>query len=315
MKVRDEVQNRIRAAEPNYFDYARTFRPQSTPMFGKVLLFKCLIVNTLLAGLATLLVDEIDVANLEKAQMRLARRLLGRYGYRKVAGDARNLEVTEETVRATLGILPIRIMLRRRIMWYFRGVAMNRKNQILAALLGKAGWDGRVPIDDDGIPNRYSCSWLKMLHRDLLDFIPEWTGFVGDWEEKVRKIKKDDLDESNLVEPLERFPAKTLNNEMRETGTTEIAGTTSAGPNEETTNDGSSAGSNAGVSAPMNDAGMDGSAGNNNANQEIPLVQPRGRGVDGLIRCDDCTETFTSEQYLTVHKAHVHKNTKLRTTQ
>ncbi len=90
-----------------------------------------------------------DVARLDAAQNRIGRRLLGRHGYRRVQGDNRDLDVTDDTVRRKLRLCHLAIVLRQRRLCCFHGVVKNRKHQVLAVLLGRGGCDGKWPVDVD----------------------------------------------------------------------------------------------------------------------------------------------------------------------
>lgn len=105
------------------------------PINGKVTLCKCLIVGTLLAGIATLSVKPADLTRLQSAMLRIGLRLLGRRGYRRVRGSSIDNDDTDDKVLKMLKLEPVWSMLRQRRIMYFRGVIGWHKHRILATLL------------------------------------------------------------------------------------------------------------------------------------------------------------------------------------
>ena len=107
------------------------------------------------------------ITQLDRAQLYLARQCLGRYGYRRTeTEDPNDEEVTNQSVRAAMGLPLIGLLLRARRLKFLRHLVTSGQNRVLAALLGRAAWDKETVhmVDDNGVPTDDAPPWLRMVH-------------------------------------------------------------------------------------------------------------------------------------------------------
>ena len=154
-----EIRKRIVAANMNFVDFARVLKSTRTPRLGKRVLFSCLITSALVSCMDALAPEPHQVRRLERAQLRMARQCLGRYGYRRTGNDDPNdEEVTNQTVRTALRLPLLDLLLRVRRLKFLRHLVRSGQDRVLASLLGKDTWDadGIEMIDPNGTPTEHS---------------------------------------------------------------------------------------------------------------------------------------------------------------
>ena len=154
----------------------------SARLKGKLIVFKAVVLNSLLHGLEVAGLSEADIVCLEKAQDQMLRTVLGEGGCRTVLKDGKKIFLRSSTkeVLQLAGFGTVRSDLRaRRLCWLRRACATERADGIafppLAAVCGRFSWEKR-----DACPTRQ-----QQLFTEDLEFLLDHEVWLcdGEWKE------------------------------------------------------------------------------------------------------------------------------------
>ena len=138
--LRAELQKRIGAARSGFARFSKLFKSRTVPVARKVLIFKAVVNEALLAALEVRPLGCSGCHTLERARGLLLRSLFGRQGFGAVAGDDRHESVTVESLRRRVQLSTVASELTvRRLMWLRASLLAEMRGQTrleLAALFG-----------------------------------------------------------------------------------------------------------------------------------------------------------------------------------
>ena len=148
--------------------------------------------ETLLSALEVRVLPSSAVDRLESARGLLLRRLFGKNGYGKVAGQTQPVSVTISMLRARCGLASVITELRvRRLLWLRASLAAESAGEIrleLAALFGKFPWQAQEPVAPSGCLTDAAPAFLHVLLDDLRAICSGFSGFSPGWKAAVLAI-------------------------------------------------------------------------------------------------------------------------------
>eukprot|EP00438_Fugacium_kawagutii_P023486 Skav201495 [mRNA] locus=scaffold1154:15130:15882:+ [translate_table: standard] len=140
-----DITNRLAAARTAWHAMQGWWRVPHVQLKHKVMVFRSLVLSSLLSGLEAATLTQGDIAQLERAQVKYLRSLSGRFGYQAVP-ETSGVEPEFATsaykaksnafVRQAVGIYTIRTeLLHRRLKWLQAIAASREKHKVLLAVV------------------------------------------------------------------------------------------------------------------------------------------------------------------------------------
>ena len=182
---RSEVERRLSAANRNFMLLSRFWCATGNNRW-KGIMFKAGIQSAQFSGLAALPVAKTCLQALDRQTAVLARRaVLGACALEGNSGHAEAL-ATKEVLKKLRTHLPSIQLAKQKLAWWQKIVAKPVPNfLLLAALFGKATWDSKNPIRDDGRAHETQYAFLA----ELLELLVRLAR-VSDLEEVIDDILK-----------------------------------------------------------------------------------------------------------------------------
>lgn len=181
-----ELQKRIASAKSGFAQFARFFQRSRVPLRRKIMVFKCVVNESLLSALEVRPLSKSDENRLEQARGMLLRRIFGWDGFGAVAGDSAHRSVTVASLRQQAKLATISSELRvRRLLWLRGALSAEQAGQTrldLAALFGSCNELMDSLNEDTGSVSSHAPRFLHLLHGDLDALIPGFDGFRGSWK-------------------------------------------------------------------------------------------------------------------------------------
>lgn len=175
-----EIRARIAAARFGQAKFSKVFKCRGARLRDKVLIWKCVVLGSLLSSLEVRTLSGKQVARLDRVMVQLGRRALGSASWLQ----RENRRATTEEVRQKLKVDRMDVILQERRAHYFQRLCQRDDKQVLAVLLGKFRWEQEGPLTN-GVPNQWATPWVKQIWSDLRELVPGFEGFVGGWQDHV----------------------------------------------------------------------------------------------------------------------------------
>ena len=193
--LRAELQKRIGAARSGFARFSKLFKSRTVPVARKVLIFKAVVNEALLAALEVRPLGCSGCHTLERARGLLLRRLFGRQGFGAVAGDDRHESVTVESLRRRVQLSTVASELTvRRLMWLRASLLAEMRGQTrleLAALFGACDKLADAVDLRSGFRRKRPHVSCIFIFKDLSRVLPSFTGFKAHWKQDFLRVPVD----------------------------------------------------------------------------------------------------------------------------
>ena len=168
-KVTAQVRQRLQVAKQIFALYANILTSKA-PFVFRSLVFKATFVAVLLQSMETFVLTNVVIDQLEKFQVRYARKVLGAAGFLFEDGHITQ-RLSADTVRDKMKLFTVRSALSfRRLRWLrkvvLREIESSQPMMQLAILFGRFDWETQFPIAD-GVFSDSAPSMLRCLESDL----------------------------------------------------------------------------------------------------------------------------------------------------
>jgi hypothetical protein len=181
LSARTEIQERITATHRAYYSFGKFW--MVGPRRLAVLIFRSVVIGSALAGLIAVVLTEAETSRLDRAVVRLARKIMLGKAARAGSDPTKFASLPNTAVWRYIGCAPMAVELRIRRLTFWTTVARTpeRYKQLLAAVFGALTNIDPAPLDSEGRITPNAHRWARQFHDDMeslrdfddLAYIPE----------------------------------------------------------------------------------------------------------------------------------------------